>query len=76
MKDPFMAHLGFAVLHLAPGEAVVAGKVGEAHLNLHGTAHGGFLSRRTATYEVEVVAEGKKVALFIGTVFCLGGEAT
>jgi len=25
MKDPFMAHLGFAVLHLAPGEAVVAG---------------------------------------------------
>jgi len=43
MKDPFMAHLGFAVLHLAPGEAVVAGEVGEAHLNLHGTAHGGFL---------------------------------
>jgi acyl-CoA thioesterase len=34
------------------------------------------LSRRTATYEVEVVAEGKKVALFIGTVFRLGGEAT
>jgi acyl-CoA thioesterase len=33
------------------------------------------LSRRTATYEVEVVAEGKKVALFIGTVFRLGGEA-
>jgi hypothetical protein len=24
---------------------------------------------------VEVVAEGKKVALFIGTVFRLGGEA-
>jgi acyl-CoA thioesterase len=43
MKDPFMAHLGFAVLHLAPGEAVVAGEVGEVHLNLHGTAHGGFL---------------------------------
>jgi len=43
MKGPFMAHLGFAVLHLAPGEAVVA--------------------------------EGKKVALFIGTVFRLGGEA-
>lgn len=72
MKDPFMAHLGFAVLHLAPGEAVV----GEAHLNLHGTAHGGFLSRHTATYEVEAVAGGQKVALFIGTVFRLGGEAT
>jgi phenylacetic acid degradation protein PaaD len=43
MKDPFMAHLGLAVLHLAPGEAVVAGEVGEAHLNLHGTVHGGFL---------------------------------
>ena len=28
MKDPFMAHLGFAVLHLAPGEAVVAGRWG------------------------------------------------
>jgi acyl-CoA thioesterase len=51
MKDPFMAHLGLVVLHLAPGEVVVWG---EAHLNLHGTAHGGFLSRRTATYEVEV----------------------
>ncbi len=34
------------------------------------------LSRRTATYEVEVVAEGQKVALFIGTVFRSGSEAT
>ncbi|GLV47177.1 phenylacetic acid degradation protein PaaD [Thermus sp. LT1-2-5] len=32
------------------------------------------LSRRTATYRVEVVSEGKRVALFTGTVFRLGGE--
>jgi len=32
------------------------------------------LSRRTATYQVEVVSEGKRVALFTGTVFRLGGE--
>ncbi|MFD3004763.1 hydroxyphenylacetyl-CoA thioesterase PaaI [Thermus tengchongensis] len=119
--DPFMAALGLEVRHLAPGEAVVAGVVGESHLNLHGTAHGGFLytladsafalasnargpavalscrmdyfrpatagawvearakevnlSRRTATYRVEVVSEGKLVALFTGTVFRLGGDA-
>ncbi|AEV16279.1 Phenylacetic acid degradation protein PaaI [Thermus sp. CCB_US3_UF1] len=115
-----METLGFRLLHLAPGEAVVAGVVGEAHLNLHGTAHGGFLyaladsafalasnargpavalscrmdyfrplppgarvearakevnlSRRTATYQVEVVSEEKRIALFTGTVFRLGGE--
>lgn len=33
------------------------------------------LSRRTATYRVEVVSEGKLVALFTGTVFRLGGDA-
>nr|WP_253665089.1 hydroxyphenylacetyl-CoA thioesterase PaaI [Thermus scotoductus] len=100
---------------------MVAGGVGEEHLNLHGTVHGGFLyaladsafalasnsrgpavalscrmdyfrplsagarvearaqevnlSRRTATYRVEVVSEGKLVALFTGTVFRLGGDA-
>jgi acyl-CoA thioesterase len=121
MKDPFMETLGFSVRHLAPGEAVVVGVVRQEHLNLHGTAHGGFLyaladsafalasnsrgpavalscrmdyfrplfpgaqvearakevnlSRRTATYQVEVVAEGKAIALFTGTVFRLGGEA-
>ena len=32
------------------------------------------LSRRTATYRVEVVSEGKLVALFTGTVFRLGGD--
>lgn len=32
------------------------------------------LSRRTATYQVEVVSEGKAIALFTGTVFRLGGE--
>lgn len=120
MRDPFMEALGLKVLRLAPGEAVVAGEVGEAHLNLHGTAHGGFLyaladsafalasnsrgpavalscrmdyfrplgtgarvearaaevnlSRRTATYRVEVVSEGKLVALSTGTVFRLGGD--
>ena len=120
MRDPFMEALGLKVLHLAPGEAVVAGEVRADHLNLHGTAHGGFLyaladsafalasntrgpavalscrmdyfrplgagarveamavevnlSRRTATYRVEVVSEGKLVALFTGTVFRLGGD--
>lgn len=119
MRDPFMETLGLVVRHLAPGEAVVGGVVGEAHLNLHRTAHGGFLyaladsafalasnsrgpavalscrmdyfrpllpgaeveararevnlSRRTATYQVEVLSEGKRVALFTGTVFRLGG---
>ena len=43
MRDPFMEALGLKVLHLAPGEAVVAGEVRADHLNLHGTAHGGFL---------------------------------
>ncbi|GAB5602189.1 hydroxyphenylacetyl-CoA thioesterase PaaI [Thermus sp. FJN-A] len=120
MRDAFMEALGLSLRHLGPGEAVVAGVVGEAHLNLHGTAHGGFLyaladsafalasnsrgpavalscrmdyfrplragarvearakevslSRRTATYQVEVVSEGRLVALFTGTVFRLGGE--
>ena len=35
--------MGLKVLHLAPGEAAVAGEVRADHLNLHGTAHGGFL---------------------------------
>ncbi|GAA5335692.1 MULTISPECIES: hydroxyphenylacetyl-CoA thioesterase PaaI [Thermus] len=120
MRDPFMEALGLTVLHLAPGEARVGGRVERAHLNLHGTAHGGFLyaladsafalasnsrgpavalscrmdyfrplqagawveaeavevnlSRRTATYRVEVVSQGRLVALFTGTVFRLGGE--
>ncbi|WP_337844432.1 hydroxyphenylacetyl-CoA thioesterase PaaI [Thermus sp.] len=120
MKDPLMATLGFQVVRQGPGEAAVAGVVGEGHLNLHGTAHGGFLyaladaafalasnsrgpavalscrmdyfrpvplgarveavaeevhlSRRTATYRVEVRASGKRVALFTGTVFRIGGE--
>ncbi|KPD28038.1 MULTISPECIES: hydroxyphenylacetyl-CoA thioesterase PaaI [Thermus] len=121
LEDAFMRTLGLQIQHLAPGEAVVAGVVGEEHLNLHGTVHGGFLyaladsafalasnsrgpavalscrmdyfrplsagarvearaqevnlSRRTATYRVEVVSEGKLVALFTGTVFRLGGDA-
>ena len=118
MRDPFMEALGLKVLHLAPGEAAVAGEVRADHLHLHGTAHGGFLyaladsafalasntrgpavalscrmdyfrplgagarvearavevnlSRRTATYRVEGVSEGKLVALF--TVCRLGGD--
>ncbi|MFN4072917.1 MAG: hydroxyphenylacetyl-CoA thioesterase PaaI [Thermus sp.] len=121
LEDAFMRTLGLQVRYLAPGEAVVSGVVGEAHLNLHGTAHGGFLyaladsafalasntrgpavalscrmdyfrplaagarvearaqevnlSPRTATYRVEVVWEGKLVALFTGTVFRLEGNA-
>ena len=43
MRDPFMEALGLKVLHLAPGEARVGGRVERAHLNLHGTVHGGFL---------------------------------
>ncbi len=115
-----METLGLRLLHLAPGEARVEGAVGAGHLNLHGTAHGGFLyaladtafalasntrgkavalscrmdyfrpvgvgtrleaqaqevhlGRRTATYRVEVLAEGRLVALFTGTVYRLEGE--
>jgi acyl-CoA thioesterase len=43
MSDPFMETLGLKVLSLGPGEAVVEGRVEKAHLNLHGTGHGGFL---------------------------------
>jgi len=120
MRDAFMEALGLRVLSLGPGEAAVGGRVEARHLNLHGTAHGGFLyaladsafalasnargpavalscrmdyfrplalgaevearavevhlSRRTATYRVEVVSEGKLVALFTETVFRLGGD--
>lgn len=43
MTDPFMETLGLRLYALGPGEAAVEGVVGEAHLNLHGTGHGGFL---------------------------------
>lgn len=120
MRDPFREALGLRVLSLGPGEAAVGGRVEAHHLNLHGTAHGGFLyaladsafalasnsrgpavalscrmdyfrplalgaevearaqevhlSRRTATYRVEVVSGGRLVVLFTGTVFRLGGD--
>jgi acyl-CoA thioesterase len=115
-----MQALNLRCLALGPGSATVAGEVTAERLNLHGSAHGGFLyaladsafalasnsrgpavalscridyfrplsagatveararevnlSRRTASYQVELTAGGKLVALFTGTVFRLGGE--
>ncbi|MER3401081.1 MAG: phenylacetic acid degradation protein PaaD [Thermoflexus sp.] len=43
MQDPFMAALGLEGEVLGPGRARVRGVVRGDHLNLHGTAHGGFL---------------------------------
>lgn len=39
----FAAHLGFEVLEQAPGRARLRARLGTEHLNLHGTAHGGFI---------------------------------
>jgi acyl-CoA thioesterase len=43
MDDPFMKLLGLQAESTAPGTARVRGTVRPEHLNLHGTAHGGFL---------------------------------
>lgn len=39
----FAAHLGLEVLAVSEGHAHLRARVGAEHLNLHGTAHGGFL---------------------------------
>ncbi|MCJ7599472.1 MAG: hydroxyphenylacetyl-CoA thioesterase PaaI [Methyloceanibacter sp.] len=43
MEDPFMKLLGLKAESEGPGQARVWGTVLPEHLNLHGTAHGGFL---------------------------------
>ena len=43
MVDPFMNTLGLQVESAAPGTAQVRGRVKPTHLNMLGTAHGGFL---------------------------------
>ncbi|HXF69508.1 MAG TPA: hydroxyphenylacetyl-CoA thioesterase PaaI [Thermoflexus sp.] len=43
MQDAFMSTLGLEGEILGPGRARVWGTVRPEHLNLHGTAHGGFL---------------------------------
>jgi phenylacetic acid degradation protein PaaD len=43
MGDPFMKALGLEAEIPGPGQARVWGVVRPEHLNLHGTAHGGFL---------------------------------
>lgn len=43
MEDPFMKLLGLQAESAAPGTARVWGTVRPEYLNLHGTAHGGFL---------------------------------
>ncbi len=40
-RDPFPASLGIECLEGAPGRAVVRMQVGERHLNLNGSCHGG-----------------------------------
>ncbi len=41
--DPLSTVLGFELVDRAPGRAVLRAVVGEEHLNLHGTGHGGFV---------------------------------
>jgi acyl-CoA thioesterase len=43
MVDPFMKLLGIQAESAAPGTARAWGTARPEHLNLHGTAHGGFL---------------------------------
>ncbi|MCS6965129.1 hydroxyphenylacetyl-CoA thioesterase PaaI [Thermoflexus sp.] len=43
MQDPFMTTLGMEGEILSPGRARTRGIVRPEHLNLHGTAHGGFV---------------------------------
>lgn len=42
-QEPFARMLGLHALEVGPGHAVVELAVGEEHLNLHGTAHGGIV---------------------------------
>ncbi len=39
----FSSHLGFEVLETSPGQSRLKAVVEREHLNLHGSAHGGFL---------------------------------
>lgn len=41
--DPFMAFLGIRVVRVLGDEATVEATVQAQHINLHGTAHGGFV---------------------------------
>ncbi|GGL00704.1 hotdog fold thioesterase [Deinococcus radiotolerans] len=41
--DPYMAFLGVTVLEVGDGHATVSATVEAHHINMHGTAHGGFL---------------------------------
>lgn len=41
--DPFMLALGLQAEVLGPGRAKVWGQVRPEHLNMHGSAHGGFI---------------------------------
>lgn len=43
IADPFMLALGLQAEVLGPGRAKVWGQVRPEHLNMHGTAHGGFI---------------------------------
>lgn len=42
-RNPFSAPLGIEVVEIAAGSALLAMPVGPAHLNAHGTGHGGAL---------------------------------
>ena len=41
--DRFSAAMGFEMVDVGPGWARVRGVVGDTHLNVHDTAHGGYL---------------------------------
>lgn len=42
-KDPFMDFLNMQIVTVTGGKASVTATVGPQHINMHGTAHGGFL---------------------------------
>lgn len=43
MRDPYMEFLNMQTLSVTDGQATVSAAVQAQHINIHGTAHGGFL---------------------------------
>lgn len=119
----FADRLGLSVVEVGEGRAHLRAEVTTEHVNIHGTAHGGFLyaladeafalasnsreadavalstrmdyfvavrpgdvveawateehlGRRVATYRVELRREGRRVALFTGTVYRMKPRGT
>jgi acyl-CoA thioesterase len=43
LQDPYMQLLGFTMVRLEPGQAILKAEVKAEHLNIHGSCHGGFI---------------------------------